>query len=202
MHYRSIMSEEMKNPTEQLPLLKVHMMGSFFLEYGDQPISFRKTMATKSMRLLQIFLYNKDNGISRGRLFSCGTYVYLWKDHPLADKTEITMEELKEYPCLSFDQGSNNSFFLAEEVLSTYEYKRIIKANDRATMLNLMVGLNGYTLCSGIICEELNGSDYRAVPLHADENMMIGYVSRKGMSTSAMGLQYLEEIRKYKEFVL
>ena len=62
------MSEEMKNPTEQLPLLKVHMMGSFFLEYGDQPISFRKTMATKSMRLLQIFLYNKDNGISRGRL--------------------------------------------------------------------------------------------------------------------------------------
>ena len=124
------------------------------------------------------------------------------KDHPLADKTEITMEELKEYPCLSFDQGSNNSFFLAEEVLSTYEYKRIIKANDRATMLNLMVGLNGYTLCSGIICEELNGSDYRAVPLHADENMMIGYVSRKGMSISAMGLQYLEEIRKYKEFVL
>ena len=119
-----------------------------------------------------------------------------------ADKTEITMEELKEYPCLSFDQGSNNSFFLAEEVLSTYEYKRIIKANDRATMLNLMVGLNGYTLCSGIICEELNGSDYRAVPLHADENMMIGYVSRKGMSISAMGLQYLEEIRKYKEFVL
>ena len=113
-----------------------------------------------------------------------------------------TNEELKEYPCLSFDQGSNNSFFLAEEVLSTYEYKRIIKANDRATMLNLMVGLNGYTLCSGIICEELNGSDYRAVPLHADENMMIGYVSRKGMSISAMGLQYLEEIRKYKEFVL
>ena len=109
-----------------------------------------------------------------------------------------TNEELKEYPCLSFDQGSNNSFFLAEEGLSTYEYKRIIKANDRATMLNLMVGLNGYTLCSGIICEELNGSDYRAVPLHADENMMIGYVSRKGMSISAMGLQYLEEIRKFE----
>ena len=61
------MNEEMKNQTEQLPLLKVHMMGSFFLEYGDQPISFRKTMATKSMRLLQIFLYNKDNGISRGK---------------------------------------------------------------------------------------------------------------------------------------
>lgn len=144
----------------------------------------------------------KDNNLEFHDLFSCGTYVYLWKDHPLADQAEITMEELKEYPCLSFDQGSNNSFFLAEEVLSTYEYKRIIKANDRATMLNLMVGLNGYTLCSGIICEELNGSDYRAVPLHAEENMMIGYVSRKGMSVSALGQQYLEEIRKYKELVL
>ena len=144
----------------------------------------------------------KDNNLEFHDLFSCGTYVYLWKDHPLADQAEITMEELKEYPCLSFDQGSNNSFFLAEEVLSTYEYKRIIKANDRATMLNLMVGLNGYTLCSGIICEELNGSDYRAVPLHAEENMMIGYVSRKGMSISALGQQYLEEIRKYKELVL
>ena len=144
----------------------------------------------------------KDNNLEFHDLFSCGTYVYLWKDHPLADQAEITMEELKEYPCLSFDQGSNNSFFLAEEVLSTYEYKRIIKANDRATMLNLMVGLNGYTLCSGIICEELNGSDYRAVPLHAEENMMIGYVSRKGMSISALGQQYLEEIRKYKKLVL
>ena len=144
----------------------------------------------------------KDHNLEFHDLFSCGTYVYLWKDHPLADQAEITMEELKEYPCLSFDQGSNNSFFLAEEVLSTYEYKRIIKANDRATMLNLMVGLNGYTLCSGIICEELNGSDYRAVPLHAEENMMIGYISRKSMSISALGQQYLEEIRKYKELVL
>ena len=106
------------------------------------------------------------------------------------------MEELKEYPCLSFDQGSNTSFYLAEEVLSTYEYKRIIKANDRATMLNLMVGLNGYTLCSGIICEELNGSEYRAVPLDADENMTIGYISRRGMSVSPLGIRYLEEIKK------
>ena len=160
-------------------------------------ILYRNDFNAKVLNKLQ-----KDNNLEFHDLFSCGTYVYLWKDHPLADQAEITMEELKEYPCLSFDQGSNNSFFLAEEVLSTYEYKRIIKANDRATMLNLMVGLNGYTLCSGIICEELNGSDYRAVPLHAEENMMIGYISRKGMSISALGQQYLEEIRKYKELVL
>ena len=135
-------------------------------------------------------------------IIHCKPYVYLWKGHPLAKQKSITLPELQQYPCLSFEQGESSSFYYAEEILSTCEYPRIIKANDRATMLNLMIGLNGYTLCSGIICEELNGSDYRAVPLHAEENMMIGYVSRKGMSVSALGQQYLEEIRKYKELVL
>ena len=144
----------------------------------------------------------KDNNLEFHDLFSCGTYVYLWKDHPLADKTEITMEDLKEYPCLSFEQGGNNSFYFAEEVLSTYEYKRLIKADDRATMLNLMVGLNGYTLCSGIICEDLNGSDYCAVKLDSDEIMTIGYVARKGVNISALGKKYLEEISRYKDKAL
>ena len=98
--------------------------------------------------------------------------------------------------CLSFDQGEYNSFYYAEEVLSTYEYKQLIKANDRATMLNLMVGLNGYTLCSGIICEELNGDNYCAVKLDSDERMEIGYISRKGAVVSAIGQKYLEEISK------
>ena len=71
----------------------------------------------------------------------------------------ISMKNLEPYPCLAFDQGKNNSFYLAEEMRSTYDYKRIIKANDRATMLNLMTGLNAYTMRSGIICDELNGDD-------------------------------------------
>ena len=125
----------------------------------------------------------------------CGIYVYLWRDHPLAKKKEIALEELEEYPCLSFDQGTNNSFYFAEEVLSTYQYKRLVRANDRATMLNLMVGLNGYTLCSGILCEELNGEDYCAVRLRSDEIMTIGYLKRKGIALSPLGQKYLEELR-------
>ena len=131
-------------------------------------------------------------------LLECGIYVYMSKEHPLALKEEISIEELEEYPCLSFEQGNNNSFYFAEEVLSTYAYKRLIKANDRATMLNLMVGLNGFTLCSGIICESLNGSDYCAVRLRSDEVMTIGYLQRKGMALSPMGQIYLEEIRKFQ----
>ena len=112
------------------------------------------------------------------------------------------MKELEEYPCLSFEQGLNNSFYLSEEVLSTYNYKKIIKVNDRATALNLMVGMNAYTLCSGIICEELNGSDYSAVPLDSDEKMTIGYVTRKGINLSKLGNRYIEELKKYRDNVM
>lgn len=132
-------------------------------------------------------------------LLECGVYVYMWKGHPLAERKEIALEELDEYPCLGFAQGEHNSFYFAEEVLSTYQYKRFIRANDRATLLNLMVGLNGYTLCSGIICEDLNGKDYCAIKLKSNERMTIGYISRKDAPVSAIGQKYLEEIAKYKD---
>ena len=90
----------------------------------------------------------KANDLVFQPLIDCRVYVYLWKGHPLAGEPSIRMEQLSEYPCLSFEQGSGSSFYLAEEIFSTADYPRTIKANDRATMLNLMVGLNGYTLCS------------------------------------------------------
>lgn len=135
-------------------------------------------------------------------ILECSIYVYLWKGHPLAQREMVTLEDLREYPCLSFEQGTYNAFYFAEEVLSTYEYKRLIKADDRATLLNLMVGLNGYTLCSGIICEELNGSDYCAVKLDSDEVMTIGYLVRKGVTISPLGRKYLDEVAKYKDKAL
>ena len=141
----------------------------------------------------------RDCGLEFHELLRCGIYVYLWKGHPLANRKLISLEDLREYPCLSFDQGAHGSFYFAEEVLSTYEYKRIIKANDRATLLNLMIGLNAYTLCSGIICEELNGSDYCAVKLDSNEVMTIGYLARKGTKISRIGQQYLAEISKFRD---
>lgn len=139
----------------------------------------------------------KANELKYNELFQCKGYVYLWKEHPLADNKIITMKELEEYPCLAFEQGENNSFYFAEEILSTYNYPKIIKACDRATMLNLMIGLDGYTLCSGIICEELNGSDYKAIPLETEEIMKIGYVTRKNNILSDIGKKYIEEIKAY-----
>lgn len=143
-----------------------------------------------------------DYGLEFHPILDCHIYVYMWKGHPLAKYTEIALEELEDYPCLAFEQGTNNSFYFAEEVLSTYNYKQLIRANDRATLLNLMVGLNGYTLCSGIICEELNGSDYCAVRLKSDEIMTIGYLSRKGVAIGSLGQKYIEELSKYKDKAL
>lgn len=140
-----------------------------------------------------------EAGLHFVSLFECGIYVYMWKGHPLAKQTEIALEELEEYPCLGFAQGEHNSFYFAEEVMSTYQYKRFIRANDRATMLNLMVGLNGFTLCSGIICEDLNGKDYCAVKLKSDEKMTIGYIARRDAVLSPIGEKYLQEIAKYRE---
>lgn len=140
----------------------------------------------------------RENQLKFTGLFTCDTYVYLRSGHPLAGKKVISMKDLEPYPCLAFDQGKNNSFYLAEEMKSTYDYKRMIKANDRATMLNLMTGLDGYTLCSGIICEELNGDDSMAIPLKETEKMQIGYISRIGASISAIGKIYIEELLKYQ----
>lgn len=143
-----------------------------------------------------------EAGLKFTPLFECGIYAYMSKGNPLSKKKEVTMSELDEYPCLAFAQGEFNSFYFAEEVMSTYEYKRLIRANDRATLLNLMVGINGYTLCSGIICEDLNGTDYCAVKLKTDERMTIGYISGKSSIISEMGQKYIEELAKYKEKVL
>ena len=135
-------------------------------------------------------------------LIDCRAYVYLWSGHPLAKRDEIRFDELKDYPCLSFEQGDASSFYFAEEILSTKDYTRIIKANDRATMLNLMIGLNGYTLCSGIICEELNGDDYVAVRLSPDSVsessvMEIGYITKKSSLLSSIGRRYIKEVKAY-----
>ena len=144
----------------------------------------------------------KVNGLEFHKLIDCDAYVYIWKGHPLSKCRSIRFEQLADYPCLSFEQGSDGSFYFAEEILSTSEYHRIIKTHDRATMLNLMIGLNGYTLCSGIICEELNGTDYIAVPFEPDSDnpgskMEIGYIVKKNLVMSRMGELYIEEIKRY-----
>ena len=154
---------------------------------------FNKTAINKLLRSSELEFHP---------IITCEAYVYLWSGHPLADNKVITFDQLKDYPCLMFEQGDQASFYYSEEILSTKEYSRIIKCNDRATMLNLMVGLNGYTLCSGIICEELNGAEHLAVPFDAEGDseagqMNIGYIKRKNQVLSKIGSLYIDKVNEY-----
>lgn len=167
------------------------------LDRSEVGILYRSNFNKKTiMQLLS------DNKLEFHPLLACQAYVYIWKNHPLAGRKSIRFEELQNYPCLSFEQGDEGSFQLAEEILSDWDYPRTIKACDRATILNLMVGLNGYTLCSGIICEELNGSDYIAVPFEEDEDnpnsvMEFGYITKKKAELSDIGETFIREVKEY-----
>lgn len=132
----------------------------------------------------------------------CDAYVYLYKEHPLAKQKSITYDELLSYPNMTFDQGDSPALYTAEEILIENEFPQTIQVNDRATMLNLMRGLNGYTLCSGIISQDLNGDDYVVVPYEANvENpnsrMEIGWISRKHTVLSDIGKAYVETMESY-----
>ena len=144
----------------------------------------------------------KSNDLEFVKLVESKPYVYIWKGNPLSEKKAITFNDLRDYPCLSFEQGGNESFYFAEEILATKIYSHIIKANDRATMLNLMIGLNGYTLCSGIVCEELNGDEYLSIPFKMDEGeeeavMKIGYIHKNGQRLSNLAQTYISMLNDY-----
>ncbi len=144
----------------------------------------------------------RDRNLVFEELVRTDAFVYLFREHPLASSESIGFDELQAYPNMSFYQGEGGSFYLGEEILSEDEYSQTIRVNDRATMLNLMRGLNGYTLCSGIICEELNGSDYVAVPYRPDEKhpnvtMEIGFITRAHSMLSDIAADYIRELKSY-----
>ena len=143
----------------------------------------------------------KERELTFTGLVTVQAFVCLYCGHPLAKNKSIGFDELAPYPNMSFDQGENASLFLNEEILADNEYPQTIKVNDRATMLNLLKGLNGYTFCPGVISEELHGSDYVAVPYRPDEDnpgrlMEIGYITRSRSILSDVALDYIIELKK------
>lgn len=139
----------------------------------------------------------KQNGLVFEELFVAKPHVFISSKHPLANKEALTLEDLNDYPYLSFEQGDYNSFYFSEEILSTLDRSKNIKVSDRATLFNLAVGLNGYTVSSGVISKELNGENIIARPLLVDEHMCIGTIVQKNMSLSRYGKAYMEALRKH-----
>lgn len=139
----------------------------------------------------------KQKGLVFEELFTTKPHVFISSKHPLAGQKVISLEDLEEYPYLSFEQGEYNSFYFSEEILSTLDRNKNIKVRDRATLFNLAIGLNGYTVSSGVISEELNGKNIIARPLNVDETMKIGIIKKKDMSFSRYGKTYIDALKKY-----
>lgn len=141
----------------------------------------------------------KSHDLQFHPLFVARPHVFISRNHPLAAKSVITNEELTPYPYLSFEQGEHNSFYFSEEIFSVSERKKNIRVRDRATLFNLLIGLNGYTVCSGVIDRKLNGKDIIAVPLAGESNMRIGYITHRKGLISRLGNTYLEALNQYMD---
>ncbi len=128
------------------------------------------------------------------------TYVYVWKNHKLSKRTEVSIEELADYPCISFDQSDNSRVYLTEEALSDYDFPKMIKSDDRATTLELIADLQGYSIGSGMLSDDqaiLKG--LVSIKLKEEDPLTIGYIVRKESGLSEYGEAYIRELRKYKE---
>ena len=148
--------------------------------------SFNETIIRKTL---------KDNGLTFATLFKAKPHVFIGKENPLAGKRRITLDDLKPYPRLSYEQGSHNSFYFSEEILSTMDCDKELVVCDRATLFNMLIGLNGYTICSGVISEELNGPNIIAKPLEVNDYMEIGYILPGSLHPSQMTLNYIEILK-------
>ncbi len=128
------------------------------------------------------------------------TYVYVWKDHELAGRKEISIEEMQKYPCVSFDQTSDSNFYLTEEAMADYVFDKMIKSDDRATSMEIISQLGGFSIGSGMLSEEnaiLQG--LAAIKLKEEDPLTIGYITRKGSRHSSYGEEYIKELLRYKE---
>ena len=138
----------------------------------------------------------KESNLIFEELFSATPHIFVSSGNPLSKKKLVTLADLEEYPYLSFEQGENNSFYFSEEILSTIEHKKSIKVSDRATLFNLLIGLNGFTISTGIISETLNGKDIVAVPLDVNKNIRVGIITYKGMILSRLGEIYVNALKQ------
>ncbi len=141
----------------------------------------------------------RKNNLVFEPLFTTPLHIFISETNPLAEKSIISLEDLKPYPYLTYEQGDFNSFYYGEEPLSAIDFEctKNIKVRDRATLFNLLIGLDGYTICSGVINHRLNGRNIISRPLDVKDKMTVGTITRKNMELSRYAKSYLSAIKKH-----
>lgn len=138
-----------------------------------------------------------ENNLIFEELVRAKPHVFLYKEHPLAKEELIDLEDLKEYPKISFNQGMYNAFYYSEEVFSNLPVERSINVSDRAAVVNFMMGLNAYTFSSGIFPEYLHDQDIISIPVSADEEIIIGTIVHEDVTLSSIGEKFYEILKEY-----
>lgn len=141
----------------------------------------------------------QENNLTFHSLFTARPHIFISSENPLARREYVTLEDLADYPRLSYDQGDYNSFYFSEEILSTEYAKKDIRVGDRATVFNLMIGLNGYTISTGIVSADLNGDNIVAVPLRVEDTMEVGWISHKDIQLTQQAALYVKELEAVLE---
>jgi DNA-binding transcriptional LysR family regulator len=194
----------------------VNAFVSLVREYGQEEyeLTLRETKTyeiiedVKSMRSeIGILYLNEFNGnvinkllktanLQFNSLFTAKPHIFISIKNPLAVQSIVTIDQLQNYPYLFFDQGDYNSFHFSEEILSTMSHKKSIRVNDRATLFNLLIGLNGYTISTGVLSADLNGNEIIPVPLDVGETINVGWISHRNASLSKLGAAYIEALNR------
>ncbi|MBU5593758.1 LysR family transcriptional regulator [Amphibacillus sp. MSJ-3] len=141
----------------------------------------------------------KENHLIFNPLFQAEPHVFISSHHPLADKKAVELEDLQDYPFLSFEQGEYNSFYFSEEILNTFYHKKNIRVSDRATLFNLLIGLNGFTISSGVLNSDLSEEQIISVPLLTDEKMLVGWITNEKSLLSATAIKYIKKLKQVIE---
>ncbi|SUN29065.1 Methionine biosynthesis and transport regulator MtaR, LysR family [Streptococcus agalactiae] len=141
-----------------------------------------------------------DNSLIATTLFTTTPHIFVSKSNPLANRKKLSMKDLEDYPYLSYDQGLHNSFYFSEEMLSQIPHPKSIVVSDRATLFNLMIGLDGYTVATGILNSKLNGDEIVAIPLDVDDVIDIVYIRHDKANLSKMGQKFIDYLLEEVSF--
>lgn len=141
-----------------------------------------------------------DNSLIATTLFTTTPHIFVSKSNPLAHRKKLSMKDLEDYPYLSYDQGLHNSFYFSEEMMSQIPHPKSIVVSDRATLFNLMIGLDGYTVATGILNSKLNGDEIVAIPLDVDDVIDIVYIRHDKANLSKMGQKFIDYLLEEVSF--
>ncbi|MFC3931749.1 LysR family transcriptional regulator [Streptococcus dentapri] len=142
----------------------------------------------------------EDNHLIYTHLFVAQPHIFVSKSNPLADKKSVTLSDLEDFPYLSYEQGLHNSFYFSEEIMSQVPHKKSIVVSDRATLFNLLIGLDGYTIATGILNSNLNGDDIVSIPLEVEDQIDIIYIKHEKANLSKMGERFIDYLLEEVKF--